>query len=245
MKIKRLFLDIETSKMKLAAFSLFQDYIPINNILEDWHIICAAWKWQGEETIHSEKTYNTNDKKIVDRLGKAIGQADELVYHNGHKFDFKKLNARIILNGLPPIPKPRETDTLIQCKKHFAFTSNKLDYIAKAFGFGGKIETSDELWMRCLRKERAAINEMMEYNKYDVILLEKVFDKLAPYIDLGYNINIANENGDVCTNCGSKDLHGWGWANTKTCRYRKYQCQNCFKIVASGKKEKRTNTPYR
>lgn len=242
---KRLFIDIETSKLTAATFTLFPNYIPVTNILDDWHIICAAWKWQGSDEIYSAHTYNSNDKKIVKELSKAINEADELVYHNGRKFDYKKINARVVINGLPPMCKPRETDTLIQCKKHFAFTSNKLEYIARALGFGGKISTGDELWMRCLRKEREAIDEMLEYNKYDVILLEKVFDKLAPYIDLGYNVNIDKQLGDKCPKCGSDDLIKRGFFYTKTCKYQKYSCNKCGGWCSSGNREKRTIVPIR
>jgi len=237
-KVKRLFVDIETSKMQVATFSLYQNYIPPSNILEDWHIICAAWKWQGEDEIHSAYTYSKNDKKIVTKLSSVINQADELVYHNGKKFDYKKINARVVLNNLPPISKPRETDTLIQCKKHFAFSANKLDYVAKALGLGGKIDTNDELWLRCLRGERNAVDEMLVYNKYDVVLLEKVFDKLAPHIDLGYNYNIGTEYGDNCNKCGSSDVIKKGWAYTATGKYQRYKCKSCKGRFRDGKKEK-------
>lgn len=244
MKIKRLFLDVETSKMVLAGFSLYEKYTPITNILEDWYIICAAWKWQGDNVINSAVTYNKNDKNIVKKLRNVILKADEIVYHNGNKFDYKKINARVVLNDLPPMKKPRETDTLLQCKKHFGFTSNKLDYIARALGFGGKIKTDDELWLQCLAGKKEAINTMLEYNKYDVVLLEKVFDRLAPHIDVGFNMNLATQNGDVCSNCGSENLHSRGYDYTKTCKYRRYHCQDCGHWPRSGKKEPR-DTPIR
>lgn len=233
-KIKRLFLDIETSLMTVASFSLWPKYIPIENIVTDWFIISAAWKWEGDKKVHSACTYTKDDYKVVSALRAAICNADELVYHNGHKFDYKKLNARVILNDLPPMDKPRQTDTFIQCKRHFAFTSNKLDYVAKALGLPSKTHTGNDLWLRCLRGDKEAIDVMHEYNRNDVVVLEAVFDKLRPHIDLGYNCNIGTTAR--CTHCDSTNIESRGIRTTKTCSYRRYQCNNCHGWVVGNKK---------
>lgn len=241
MATKRLYLDIETSLMSVATFSLRSDqYISHDNIIEDWHIICAAWKWEGQEEVFAMSTYTNNDKKVTAALREVICQADEIVYHNGTKFDYKKLNARVILNGLPPMTKPRETDTLTQCRKHFAFTSNRLDYIGKVLGVGGKIHTESGLWLRALKKDRQAIDAMLEYNRRDVVLLEDVFNILRPHITLGFNPNINSLVGDICTNCESSNLEARGWHHTKTAKTRKWRCRDCGAWPISTKSEPKT-----
>lgn len=233
--MKRLFLDIETSLMKVTSFSLWPKYISHDAILQDWHIICACWKWQGEKKVHSAKTYSTNDKKVVKELRKAILEADELVYHNGKKFDYKKLNTRVLLNGLDPMSKPRETDTLIQARKHFGFTSNRLDYIGQVLGVGGKEATSSGLWMKALEKDKKAIDEMEKYCKRDVVLLEEIFDKMLPFIDLGMNKNLVEPSlEEKCPKCGSNALKKHGWQYTKSCKYQRYICTKCRSFVQGG-----------
>lgn len=232
--IKRLFLDIETSLMTVASFSLWPKYIPIDNIITDWYIISAAWKWEGDNTVHSISSYTNNDYHVVKALREAICNADELVYHNGHKFDYKKLNARVILNGLPPMDKPRQTDTYIQCKRHFAFTSNKLDYVAKALGLPSKTHTGNDLWLRCLKGDKEAIDQMHDYNRNDVLVLEAVFGKLRPHIDVGYNSNIAKTTR--CTHCNSTNFESRGNRFTKTCMYKRYVCNNCYGWFSGNKK---------
>lgn len=239
---KRLYLDIETSLSVVSTFSLWPKFISHDNIMQDWHIICAAWKWEGNDEVFGELTYNRNDKKVVKALCAVILEADEVVYHNGRKFDWKKLNTRVLLNSLPPMAKPRETDTLIQCRKHFAMTSNRLDYISKVLGLEGKLPTSNGLWIRALNKDKLAIDEMLSYNKQDVVILEQVFERLRPYIDLGYNVNI-DTNTDVCTHCYSANLQKRGWTHTKTSKYRKYQCKDCKGWSSSGTKEPRDVGP--
>lgn len=241
--VKRLFLDIETSYSVVATFSLYPKAIPHSSILSDWHIICAAWKWEGDKDIHGKLTYTKNDKQVVKALRKAILEADEIVYHNGKKFDYKKLNTRVLLNGLPPMSKPRETDTLIQCRKHFAFTSNRLDYVAKVLLDKGKLETKPGLWMEALQGNKQAIDQMFEYNKVDVEILEGVFQKLRPHIDLGHNPSI--DNGMVCIKCSSHNIQKRGYSLTKTGKYARLVCKDCGAWSQSGTREKTDWRPLR
>ena len=65
MKPKILFLDIETSYSIMASWGLFPKFIPHENIIQEWHIICAAWKWRGQKKVHVAKTYTKDDKDVV------------------------------------------------------------------------------------------------------------------------------------------------------------------------------------
>jgi hypothetical protein len=237
-KIKRLYLDIETSYNVVATFSLWPKYIPHDNILEEWYILCAAWKWEGQKRIHGAMCEGKCDKKVTAALREAILEADEIVYHNGKKFDYKKLNTRVLLNGLKPMSKPRECDTLLQCRKHFGFTSNRLDYIGKQLGVGGKIETSNALWLDVLKGSKKALREMFKYNKRDVELLEEVYHKLKSHIDVGYNANLNKIVGLGCPQCGGSQAIKFGFRVTKAGRYQKYQCQECYHMYRSGTREK-------
>lgn len=240
MKIKRLMLDIETSLSVVATFSLWPKFISHDNILQDWHIICASWKWEDEDEIYNAKTYTTNDKQICKKLSKVINEADELVYHNGRKFDYKKINTRVLVNGLPPISKPRETDTLIQAKRHFSFTSNRLDYIAKVLVDDAKLTNKPGLWLEALNKNKQAIDDMSVYCDHDVVILEKVFQVMKPHIDLGYNAALDYEHR-VCPSCANTTYSKWGFYMTKSCKYQKYRCKSCLSIFRDGSAEKRQN----
>lgn len=176
---------------------------------------------------------------MVKALRDVVMEADELVYHNGKKFDYKKLNTRVLMHGLPPMDKPRETDTLTQCRKHFAFTSNRLDYIAKVLLGEGKMTTTPGLWLRALDGDREAIDEMYEYCGIDVLRLEQVFQKIRSHIDVGFNANMLDNSRIVCHNCGSSNTIKEGWRTTKTAKYQKYRCKDCLSWSYDGKAEKR------
>jgi len=115
-------------------------------------------------------------------------------------------------------------DTLKEARRVASFTSNRLDYLGKFLGFGGKDKTSSGLWLRVLSGCTKSIKEMVKYNKRDVDLLEKVYLKLRPYIK---HPNV-NRLGAACPKCGSSDLQlrGFGATANGTIKQRA-QCKSC------------------
>lgn len=167
------------------------DRIPAS-ILSERYIICAGWKWEGESKVHTvsvlddPKRFEANphdDYYVVSKLQDVLGEAGVLVHHNGDSFDQRYVATRALIHGMPPTPPVTTIDTCKVAKCKFLFNSNKLDYIAKVLGVGRKKVTSPGLWMRVLQGDPKAVKEMVgAYNKQDVLLLEKVFKKLQPYI---------------------------------------------------------------
>lgn len=236
-KLKILLWDIETSHDIIAAFGLFHKQgIPTMNILQDWYMICGAWKWLGKKRVYAtsilddEETFRkdiTNDYIVVKNLHAVLSEADVIVHHYGDQFDIKKFNTRCAFYGLPPVKPPIQVDTYKMAKRAFAFTSNRLDYIDKFFGGPGKVATPPGLWLKVLQGNKSAIRGMVTYNKGDVDVLERVYLKLRPFVDTKINYSIYN--GFVCPTCGSSNLHSEGTKSTKTRVYRQYQCQDCGK----------------
>jgi hypothetical protein len=61
----------------------------------------------------------------------------------------------------------------------------------------------------------------------DVILLEKVYLKLRPWIKNHPNLGIISSSRGVCPNCHSSDLMLRGFGFNKATKYRRMQCQGC------------------
>lgn len=210
--------DIETLPMVTATFSLYPDSINHDNILQDWSIICAAWKYLGQKTIYSTaisddpKRFKKNvsdDYLVVKRLREVFEDADIIIGHNSKKFDTKKLNARLIFHGLEPLPSGiQQVDTLTEVKKVAAFSSNRLDYLGKHLLGGGKLETSKGLWLRILKGDMRAVREMVTYNKGDVTVLEELYNKLLPYMKTHPHLGAiqGSHKDSSCPRCGSDNL---------------------------------------
>lgn len=230
-KPKILLWDIETSLMRVACFDLYPDRISHKHILDDWHIICGAWKWLGEKRVHTAICQpGGNDREAVQKLRDAVAEAHMVIGHNHDRFDLKKLRTRMVAHEIDPFPKALSIDTLKIAKREFGFTSNRLDYIGQFLGLGGKIDTSGEgLWLKVLQGDRQALRDMVRYNKRDVTLLEDVYLKLRPYDQHHPNLNVIRQSEKACKHCNADEtmLQRRGWAYTKTMRYPRYQCTAC------------------
>ena len=169
----------------------------------------------------------------------AGGYAMHNCAHNGDKFDIKMANSFFIKYGLTPPSPYKSIDTLKIAKKIFRFNSNKLNDLGEYLGIGKKINTGGfQLWLRCLRGEKSAWAKMKRYNKQDVVLLEKVYNKLVPWD------NSNTEMGFVCPICGSTNLQKRGWNINKIYKSQRYQCRDCGRWSQSNKRIKFNNEEY-
>lgn len=232
-KIKRLYFDCETSP-NVGTFweAGWGKTISYHNILKERAIICICWKWEYEDKVHSvtwDKEHN--DRDAVEKFIEVANKADEIIAHNGDKFDVKWLRTRALYHRLPCPPRYKTLDTLKKVRAFFKLNSNRLDYIAKLLGFEGKISTDPDLWTRVMDDERGALKDMVEYCKMDVIQLEKVFTTISPYINHNTHHGVAAGNERYsCPNCGGINVH-----INKT-RYtaagimmREMKCKSCSK----------------
>ncbi len=192
-----------------------------------------SWKELGSKKTHAISRRHFKDKtdaSIVKELYKILTSADILISHNGDKFDVKKATAKFIVHGLDPIGKLKNVDTLKMARKHFAFTSNRLDALGEALGLGRKVSTGGiELWFKCMAGDKKAWAKMEKYNKQDVDLLEKVYLKLRSWAPEQHP-HVGNIIGkpDACPVCGDSRLRSCGILRTKTRAYIKYRCANCL-----------------
>ena len=182
MTIRRLLWDIETSP-NVGYFWQpgYKVFISPENIIRERAIICICYKWEDERDVQYLTWDKGDDKKLIESFAEIIKEADELVAHNGDRFDLKWYNGRHLIHGLDPIPQSKTIDTLKIAKKYFRLNSNKLDYISNLILGEGKIDVPFSLWDRVMDNEKSALDEMVRYCKKDVLLLERVYERLAAY----------------------------------------------------------------
>lgn len=234
-KVRILYYDIETAQNLVAVFGLANnDWIDPSNIVRERYVISVAWKWSDESKVHSvsvldnPKLYKQdpfNDLHVISTFHKIMGEADCLVGHNSDSFDKRWLDTRALVHGLDPLPPITQLDTYKVAKSKFYLNSNKLNYIGKLLKVGEKKQTTPGLWIRVLQGDTKAIKEMVEYNKQDVLLLERVFLKLQPYISNHLNRELFGGTG--CPRCGSKHVQSRGLHRAITRNYHRWQCQGC------------------
>lgn len=195
---------------------------------KEWYMIAFCAKWLGGKTIVrglddylGYKPYSEDDSKLVKELWELFNEADIIIAHNGDKFDIRKSNTRFIENGLTP-PSPYKTiDTKKIAKRYFGFNSNNLDDLGKRLGVGRKLKHEGfDLWLGCLKGDSRAWKKMKKYNRQDVLLLERIYLKLRPWITNHPYV------GGKC-NCQSPNLQKRGITINKSGKHQRFQCQNC------------------
>lgn len=209
-KRRRLFYDIEVSpNVGLFWEAGYKKNLDYNSIIKERAIICICYKWEDE----SEVGYLTwdkkqSDKKMLDTFIKIANEADELVGHNGDKFDLAWIRTRCLFHGLPMFPTYVTIDTLKVSRSKFKFNSNRLNYIADFLGVGNKIKTEFGMWKDILLKnDKKAMDKMVKYCQMDVNLLERVFKKLNNHIEAKTHYGVVfNQDRGSCPECGSDDL---------------------------------------
>lgn len=234
-KPKVLFIDIETSPLISYTWGLFDQNVSLNQIHSEWHLLSYAAKWLGDSKVYYEDQSKvkkiSDDSKMLKGIWKLMDEADIIVGQNSKRFDVKKLNARFIMNKMKPPSPFRQIDTLILAKKHFAFTSNKLEWMSGALcPDNKKMKTKKfqgfELWKECLAKNKAAFAEMKAYNIQDVIALEALYHKLQPW-DSTIDFNTYSSEESLKCNCPTGTFIKRGFAVTNTGRFQIYQCRVC------------------
>uniref|UniRef100_A0A6M3Y6U7 Putative RNase_H superfamily protein n=1 Tax=viral metagenome TaxID=1070528 RepID=A0A6M3Y6U7_9ZZZZ len=235
-RAKILYYDIETSPNMAAIWSTFQKYGGQVAVWVDkpWHMLSFAYKWEGDRKVSClalpdfplYKVDPDNDYELVVALHDLISQADIVIAHNGDQFDWRAINARFVFHGLAPPPPILMIDTLKLARRYFRFSSNSLEALGELFGFGHKHPGHDySLWRGCMLGHEKAWRTMRAYNKQDIVLLEKVYKRLRPWMK-GHPRVMPWETGKTCPTCGGK-LHRRGYQRSKTMVYRRFQCQKC------------------
>jgi len=225
-KPKILLFDIETVPNLAYIWGKFdQTAIAFE---KEWELLCFSYKWLKRKKIYFKKKVGSDDKSLCKNLWELLNEADLVIAHNANGFDIKKINARLAFYRYPPPAPYAVVDTLRVAKRYFKFTSNRLTDLGKHFGFGSKVETGGfQLWLDCISGKKRAWRKMEKYNKQDIILLEKVYLELRPWIKDHPNLSLLL--GDrKCPNCGSSKVAKKGTRATHRTLQQQFKCNECL-----------------
>jgi hypothetical protein len=203
----------------------------------EWYTLCWAAKWLGEKEVYSSalvdfETYEDDpedDREVCLELWRLLDEADIIVAHNAKKFDVKKVNARFAIHGILPPSPYKVVDTLIEARANFKFTSNRLDDLGKVLKVGRKVPHEGfELWRKCIQGDMTAWARMVRYCRGDVLLLERVYKRLLPYMGKHPNVgNYTDNDHPECPHCGSEKLEKRGYTYTAVSKFQRFRCRKC------------------
>lgn len=227
--MRLLTIDIETSPSLAWVWGMWDQNVAPSQVREKGEVISFAAKWYGEKETYFYSVHTDGKEQMIQTAHDLLSEADAVIHYNGTAFDIKHLNREFWLLGLNPPAPFKQIDLLLTAKRRFKFTSNKLDEVANDAGLGRKTHHEGfGLWVKCMAGDEKAWQKMEIYNKRDVVLTEKLYDKLRAWIPVLPNAQVYDEDA-VCTapGCNSKELRREGVARLTAGTYQRYQCKKC------------------
>lgn len=225
--MKMLFLDIETAPNRAFVWGLWDQNIASSQVIESSYTLCWSAKWLGDSAMHQSSVQGRNPMRAMLRgVHALLDEADVVVHYNGLKFDIPTLNKEFVTHGFRPPSPYKQLDLLQVTRRAFRFQSNKLSAVTEALGMGSKLKTDFTLWVACMNDDPKAWRKMLAYNAKDVLLLEKLYRRLRPWIVKHPN-HSAHRSGLCCPKCGSEKVQQRGEQVAQTRTYLRYHCQSC------------------
>lgn len=236
---KVLVLDIETSPLLVYVWSLKDQYVGLNQMVKDWHIMAWSAKWLNAPA--SEIKYHDlrnkkggDDRPILRPLWHLLNEADIVLTQNGKAFDAKKINARFMLHGMTPPSPYKHLDTFLISRGVASFTSHSLEYLTERFCTKYKKLSHGKfpglkLWIECLKNNMAAWEEMKEYNIHDVLSTEEFYNKIKAWApESAPKPFVSEKTAARCKICGKAGhMIRRGTVTKAKCQYQRWQCRTC------------------
>lgn len=208
---------------------------------QDWYMLSFAYKWANTQDIGFVSIFQDpefypdtiNDRYVAERLRMLFDKADAIVAHNGDKFDRKKSNQRFLKWGFTPPSPYQNIDTKKIATTNFSHFSNALKELGRVHELGDKEHhTGFELWRECMRGNPDFWKVMEKYNRQDVVLLEKVYNIMLPWMNgpgkqTKVNQGFWHGGKMVCPTCGHDHLTQNGYHRTSVSSFPAYRCDRC------------------
>lgn len=227
-RVRVLTFDIETRPITAHVWGLWDQRVGLNQIIDPGGVLCFAAKWYGEKDILFYSEHVDGHDAMIRAAHALLSEADFVVHYNGQRFDVPHLNREFVQLGLGRPTPYKQVDLLRVARSQFKFPSNKLDYVAGALGLGHKVSHEGHtLWTKCPAGDEAAWKRMERYNRGDVRLTERLYERLLPWIPNHPHLGLYNGRGDCCPNCGGTKFEQVENARTALTSYAQFRCKRC------------------
>lgn len=231
---KILLIDIETTPELGYIWGRFKQFIAPVQVKQRSFMLTWSAKWLGDDEVLADaipsyrklgEYKEEDDFEVVVSAWNLLDRADVVVAHNGIRFDFPYLNSRFAYHGLG-MPSPfKVVDTCKIAKKYFRFPANSLKELGLYLGIPTpKLDTDFQLWVDCMEGKKEAWEYMVEYNVYDVKLLEEIYLRLRPYDKSHPNLALYYEDDELRDPAtGSTDIKEIGYAYSSQSKFPAYR----------------------
>lgn len=238
--------DIENSPSLAHVWTLWNTNVNPGAIQIPSEVMCFAAKWLDTDDIYFRSTFHQSRAEMLAEAHRLLSEADMVISYNGRKHDSPIMNRDLLKAGYAPPSPYRHIDLDLTMKSVFRFPSHSLNYVSGELGIGQKVQHAGfELWRACIMdNDPAAWDKMMEYNIGDVLLTEKLYYRVQPWIRNHPSLSsmIDGDNTIRCPTCQSADFKREGFAYNQSSRFQRYSCNVCGRWFRSTLREKTGRT---
>ena len=179
---KRGFLDIETSNLA-ADFGIILSY----SIKEE-----GSGKYYLGVINKEDVEKGELDKNILKKLIQDLSNFDEIITYYGTAFDLKFIRSRYLYwknrdKSFKDIKFPwygyiKHKDVYYMAKNRLRLHRTRLEDVCRQLNIKGKTHIEGEYWIKALSGDEKSLKYILKHNKADVLILEKVYHQLIPYV---------------------------------------------------------------
>ncbi|HPQ09691.1 MAG TPA: ribonuclease H-like domain-containing protein, partial [Bacillota bacterium] len=221
---KILLLDIEWKPATAYVWRMWDENISPDQLIDHGGMLCFCAKWSGSKDFLFFSEWEDGREGMAQAALDLLNEADAVVTYNGDRYDLPKILGEILLAGLTPPPPVTSIDVLKTVKK-MGFVMNRLAYIGPLLSVGGKVKHEGfNLWKDVMNGKETAKAKMRRYCIQDVRLLEKLYQRVRPFIKNHPHMGATKKE---CGACGSNHVQSRGYRRTKHYRIQRVQCQSC------------------
>lgn len=224
--MRELIIDIETSPNLAHVWGLWDQNVGLPQLIQSGEVICFAAKWEGDKRVMFHR-----GPGLVPAAHALLSEADVVIGYNQVRFDIPWLQSEMVRAGLTRPAPFAQVDLCNVVKREFRFPSNKLEYVARELLGQGKAATGGHAtWIACMAGDETAWARMEKYNKADVVLTERLYQRLKPWITHLPNPALYGDTAGAeytCPQCGGDNIVRRGLAYTRLTAYTRYSCNDC------------------
>ncbi len=157
--------------------------------------ICFSWviKEQGVDKLDyavvtkEEMRNGILDKRVIQDFVNTIQKYTIVYTYYGSRFDVPFLRTRALMHEIefPALGETQHRDLYYLVRSKMKLNRNSLENATGALGIEGKTHINWKFWIRAMTGDKQALDYILEHNKYDVIILEKLHEKLAKFESMG------------------------------------------------------------
>lgn len=201
------------------------------------YTVCIAYKELGKPSkvltiadyeLHEREPWN--DSELLKEFYNIIKDADYVVSYYGKGFDWGFLNARMLANGLVPLPATlsdtNHIDLYFKVRSALKISSRSMANVAELAQLENrKMYVPRNLWIKAQTGHIPSIRALSRRCKSDTEVLESAYLKLRGLIRL--HPNVGSDDLSACRFCGSTHLQRRGYQMTPRKRRQRVQCTEC------------------